>query len=246
MKLSLFLLPLVCYQDVRTPMKPVLKSLRCVILSLAVISFSVHAGVAPNPLQVKTKFESGLRLTPDQLKTVLSLARRCGITNIASVESFRFIPVPIPRIRVESAEEKRGRRVLINVLNMKFSAWNDETEIHPKAKRLRGFWVDPPYVEIQISTLFKINGLLAKVYVDKVITIEVADKIMEAFAKKAVRFKSKSDERKFDGLVSEFVPTSLISEKEENRYRIRISNHVILFNLIGEQIVIEAVARVEV
>ena len=234
-------------------MKPLSKSLRCVSSTLAIfpiLFFSSYVGLAApaDTNQVVTKFEKGLWLTRNQIKSVLALTRQCGLTNIAIVETFLYVPGSSPGIRVKGAETTQGRTVSVDVLDVKFSGWNDETEIDQKAKRLRGFWVNLPYVTTQRFTIFQINGMSRKVRVEEGIPLETADKIILGFAKKDVRFASKDVERTFDRSINVSAPTSLKTDGETKdiRYRIMFSRYVIFFNLVGEQIVIEAVARVEV
>ena len=90
-------------------------------------------------------------LTKEQEKTVIELAKKAGIKKVAKISSHNMFPSPYRGLRVQGAEQVKGREVSYQVLSMSHSEW-----LQPGAKPRKGqvqmgnFWAGKPYTKKQI------------------------------------------------------------------------------------------------
>ncbi len=90
-------------------------------------------------------------LTKEQEKTVIELAKKAGIKKVAKISSHNMFPSPYRGLRVQGAEQIKGREVSYQVLSMSHSEW-----LQPGAKPRKGqvqmgnFWAGKPYTKKQI------------------------------------------------------------------------------------------------
>jgi hypothetical protein len=90
-------------------------------------------------------------LTKEQEKEVITLAQKCGIKKVAKISSHNMFPSPYRGLRVQGAEQVKGREVSYQVLSMSHSEW-----LQPGAKPRKGqvqmsnFWAGKPYTRKQI------------------------------------------------------------------------------------------------
>ena len=62
-------------------------------------------------------------LTKEQEKTVIELAKKAGIKKVAKISSHNMFPSPYRGLRVQGAEQIKGREVSYQVLSMSHSEW---------------------------------------------------------------------------------------------------------------------------
>ena len=90
-------------------------------------------------------------LSKEQEKVVIALALKRGIQKIAKISTHNMFPSPFRGIRVQGAEQVKGREVSYQVLSMSHSEW-----LQPGAKPRKGqvqmgnFWAGKPYTRKQI------------------------------------------------------------------------------------------------
>ena len=95
-------------------------------------------------------------LTKEQEKTVIELAKKAGIKKVAKISSHNMFPSPYRGLRVQGAEQVKGREVSYQVLSMSHSEW-----LQPGAKPRKGqvqlgdFWAGKPYTRKQ--TILKVD-----------------------------------------------------------------------------------------
>ena len=95
-------------------------------------------------------------LTKDQEKEVIALAQKCGIKKVSKISTHNMFPTPFRGIRVQGAEQVKGREVSYQVLSMSHSEW-----LQPGAKPGKGqvelgdFWAGKPYTRKQ--TILKVG-----------------------------------------------------------------------------------------
>src|SRR5579871_735392 len=80
-------------------------------------------GTMELPPGIKTQFVEGASLTPAEVIQVLGLARKCGLTNAASLETFRYLPSRGHGICVKSQEKIDGRDVFYDTIYIDRRDW---------------------------------------------------------------------------------------------------------------------------
>ena len=95
-------------------------------------------------------------LTKGQEKEVIALAQKCGIKKIEKISTHNMFPSPYRGVRVQGAEQVKGREVSYQVLSISHGEW-----LQPGAKpgkgqvQLGGFWAGKPYTRKQ--TILKVD-----------------------------------------------------------------------------------------
>jgi len=90
-------------------------------------------------------------LTKEQEKVVIALAQKRGLKKVAKISSHNMFPTPFRGLRVQGAEQVKGREVSYQVLSVSHSEW-----LQPGAKPRKGqvqmgnFWAGKPYTKKQI------------------------------------------------------------------------------------------------
>ena len=112
-----------------------------VTLTLAFSSFGIERDYVPRAI-----------LTKDQEQTVIDLAKKFGIKKVAKISSHNMFPTPFRGLRVQGAEQVKGREVSYQVLSVSHGEW-----LQPGAKPRKGqiqmgnFWAGKPYTRKQIT-----------------------------------------------------------------------------------------------
>ena len=95
-------------------------------------------------------------LTKDQEKEVIALAQKAGIKKVAKISTHNMYPSPYRGIRVQGAEEVKGREVSYQVLSVSHGEWLQEGAKPGKGHvQLGGFWAGKPYARKQ--TILKVG-----------------------------------------------------------------------------------------
>ena len=116
-----------------------------IILSLFTLTLAVSS------YGFEREYVKRAMLTKDQEKEVIALARKCGIKKVSKISTHNMFPTPFRGIRVQGAEQVKGREVSYQVLSMSHSEW-----LQPGAKPRKGqvqmgnFWAGKPYTKKQI------------------------------------------------------------------------------------------------
>jgi hypothetical protein len=138
------------------------------------------------PLQ--TDFAKDAQLTEDELNQIVLLARQSGISNVAKVRTFHYLPVGGRGISAESKRRIEGRNTSYETLWVHRSGWGGAVP-EPGAKRVGSFWA----IGSKHSTLtrtYEINGDTNQITIGAGIEIKFADKVISLLASKKVRFEN--------------------------------------------------------
>ncbi len=119
-------------------------------------------------------------LTKDQEKEVIALAQKCGIKKVVKISTHNMFPSPYRGVRVQGAEQVKGREVSYQVLSVSHGEW-----LQPGAKprkgqvQLGGFWAGKPYAQKQ--TILKVKKKEYRVRSVQGITAEECESILGMF-----------------------------------------------------------------
>ena len=95
-------------------------------------------------------------LTKEQEETVIELAKKVGIKKVTKISTHNTFPSPVREVRVQGAEQLKGRAVSFQVLSVSHGEW-----LQPGAKPRKGqvqmgnFWAGKPYTRKQ--TILKVG-----------------------------------------------------------------------------------------
>src|SRR5258705_2009552 len=126
---------------------------------------------------VKTHFIDDARLNNEELVQVLTLARQCGITNIAEVETFYRLPGRERGIRVNSEERVAGRNISFDSVAIYKLGWI-VADPGKGVTRIGEFRVDEPKKCTTLLRTYEINGSPARVIIEEGVEVAFADKVI--------------------------------------------------------------------
>ena len=121
-------------------------------------------------------------LAKEQEKTVIELAKKAGIKKIAKISTHNMFPSPFRGVRVQGAEQIKGRAVSFQVLSVSHGEW-----LQPGAKPRKGqvqmgnFWAGKPYMRKQ--TILKVGKKEYRTGSIQGITPEKCEAILTMFLK---------------------------------------------------------------
>jgi hypothetical protein len=129
------------------------------------------------------------RLTPDQIQTVLELAKICGLKSPAVIGTTIALPTAVRLVTVQSAERTDGRKTTFDTVTIHYSGSSeDKSKKQTTSKCLGDFWVNPPYLTTSSYTLFTINNKTVPLTFDEHIPLPLADKMLKCFEAGAIEF----------------------------------------------------------
>ena len=95
-------------------------------------------------------------LTKEQEKTVIELAKKAGIKKVAKISPHNMFPSPFREVRVQDAEQIKGREVSFQVLSVSHGEWLQQGAKPQKGQVQMGtFWAGNPYTRKQ--TILKVG-----------------------------------------------------------------------------------------
>ena len=200
-------------------------------------SVSVSQDLGP---AVRTRFEKDASLTDQQVQTVIQLAKTCGLTNPVEITVGHTRPLARPFLVVKGEERRTGQRSLYERVDVWFSKWTP-TLPRRNPKELGDFWVEPPYLVGFQFISCQVEGKPVTVQVSDEVTVEVAVKILSAFAEKKVQHPS-------NVLVDLEMETAPLTEPKRLTFDRRLKeyevyfgtglNHAFSCKLIGDDVVV--------
>lgn len=137
---------------------------------------------------ITTKFEKDASLTPEQVQSVLRLARECGLAEPVEIAIGHTLPLARRFITIKGKEKIDGRRVSLEVVHVYYSKWADLPR-RERAKQDQDFWVNPPYLLKFNFVTFPEGSKPSRVAVSVGISLEVVDKILDHIATGKLRFQ---------------------------------------------------------
>ena len=95
-------------------------------------------------------------LTKEQEKTVVELAKKAGIKKVAKISTHNMFPSPFRGLRVQGAEQIKGRAVSFQVLSVSHGEWLQQGAKPRKGQvQMGNFWAGKPYARKQ--TILKVG-----------------------------------------------------------------------------------------
>jgi hypothetical protein len=168
--------------------KTVMKSLFPVALSLGLACASSAAQPAVDLSTIKTNFHPQAPLTPTEVRTVATLAQRCGIRKVAKLETYNIHPSADFAIVVTSAETRHGREISYTTIDIARRE-NSKVKIPARAKSLGNFWAEPRNLRTNQVTVFTLTNQTVRIQVSD-LPLATADKIFDALAKGKIRYST--------------------------------------------------------
>ena len=147
-----------------------------IILSLFILTLAVST------YGFEREYVKRAVLTKEQEKTVIELAKKAGIKKIAKISTHNMFPSPFRGVRVQGAEQIKGRAVSFQVLSVSHGEW-----LQPGAKPRKGqvqmgnFWAGKPYTLKQ--TILKVGKKEYRTGSIQGITPEKCEAILAMFLK---------------------------------------------------------------
>lgn len=167
---------------------------RGAIFAICAIAICAPAGPSINtnkPTEkapkIKTTFAPNAELTPQEIKDVLALAKQCGISQPGEVSTFQWLSGGGYGVEVKSVELVKGRDITFDKIVMGKTGWTD-IGLDDHVKRVGKFWATPSQKYPTHLRMYDFRGEQIRIYIDKGITTELADKIIPLIAAKKVRF----------------------------------------------------------
>jgi hypothetical protein len=219
----------------------------CAVLAL-LFQRGIRAADANSQGGIRTNFVADAVLRPDELAAVVGLAKSCGVGQVASVESFHYLPSTSRGILVTSIERTNGRKVTFDTVVVFREGWAYKSKPADPAKgRSSGqFWVDPQQSPTahELTTFSTPRGTI-RVELSSGVPIDVADRIIKAFTTGRIRFSDQFTEIQSKG--ADFLrPTWLGRSDSANAYEISFSGGLnrYRFMLVGDTVQIVFVIAV--
>ena len=102
-----------------------------IIIATVIFGFFARGGDAAttnNLANIRRNFLPDATLFTDELDTVVTLAKSCGIETVAEVRTFHYLPGSFRGIQVISAEKVDGRKVRYQTLEIFRAGWSVKTK----------------------------------------------------------------------------------------------------------------------
>jgi hypothetical protein len=129
---------------------------------------------------IKRDYVKRAVLTREQEKTVLELAAKRGIKKVASISTYNMYPTAARGIRVQGAEQVKGRDVSYQVLDVAYKQW-----WHPNGAPRKGdlqigdYWAGKPRTQKEI--ILKVDSKQYRTRTVQGLSMEEAESILGLF-----------------------------------------------------------------
>jgi hypothetical protein len=137
--------------------------------------------------QIKTIFVDDAKLTDQEVKDVVSLARQCGISEPGEIRTFHYLPTTHRGISVKSVELVQGSDITFDEIHIGNIKWTKSVP-DENTKRVADFCATPSEKYTTHLRVYDFRGEQIRVQIWAGITPELADKIIPLIAAKKVRF----------------------------------------------------------
>lgn len=165
-----------------------------VILCAPLIALAAGTNAASS---VQTNFIQDAILSGGEVNDVIRLANLCGISNVAEVKTFHYIPSSSRGIKVISSEEASGRTVTFQSLIVLREDWSYKAKPAGSGKlfTVGKFRVEDPSPQVhKLATFSSTNGII-RVALGERISLEEADKMVKAFTTGRIQYQTDSIRR---------------------------------------------------
>ena len=142
-----------------------------------------------SPPEVKTTFDPHAQLTPEEVRDVVQLAQKLGISDVASIYTYNIAPSSRLTSRVDGREEVTGRNIRYQSLRVDQQSWMG-SNWNPGAKAINvgKFWAEPRYLRTVDLTTFQVTNLTLRIRLDPSLSLETADAVLAAIGAGKIRF----------------------------------------------------------
>jgi hypothetical protein len=122
------------------------------------------------------------------VQEVIQLARKCGISNVASINTHNIHPSSHYGIGVDGVERVEGRKIRRDSLQVIHPSWMG-TNWHPKSQHINvgKFWAEPKLTTWEHTT-FEVGIQTLRIRLNDDLPVETADELLAAIAAGKIRF----------------------------------------------------------
>lgn len=196
---------------------------------------------------VATNFVADAVLTPNEVKQVLELAKKCGIARPSEVGTFHYLPTGGRGISVKSVELVDERNTSFDTVIISKKGWHQFTS-ETNSIQLDSFWAaaDAKYSTLLRSYEFRKTTI--QVSIGKGIEVALADKVIPLIDAKKARFENDWARRQVEEL-KDSKPVAIYKSYSGNGYELRFnepSMRAIMFDLKDGRVVITGVAIINI
>jgi hypothetical protein len=144
--------------------------------------FAASSLWAASDTRVTTSFAKGAELTAAEVKDVLTIAHRAGVTNVAEVYTYFISPSPDRGVGVKETDTITDRQIHCRILFIMRGKWQEESHAAPtNSIQVGDFWLDS--VHVQNLTILRVQGREFKISVSGGIPVVQAEAILSEFLK---------------------------------------------------------------
>lgn len=163
--------------------------LMVLLLSLCSLLPITNHAQTTNTNSITFNYIDDAKLTPNQVETVLTLAKGCGLKSPAVIGTGKTLPFAARFVYVQSAERTNHRKTTFDSVSINYSEWSKgKWKKQAGAKYLGDFWVNPPYLDTNSFALFQINNRPVNLQFDENIPLPLADKMLKCFEDGKIEF----------------------------------------------------------
>jgi len=152
------------------------------LLALFTLGFAIPSQGAEKD-GIQRDYLKRAMLAKEQEKTVIQLAEKCGIKKVARISTYNLYPTAARGIRVQGAEQVKGREVSYQVLNVSYKKW-----WHPNGAPKKGdlkiddYWAGKPWTKKE--TILKVGQKQYRTGTVQGLSMEEAESILGLFLAK--------------------------------------------------------------
>lgn len=194
------------------------------------VAFAATAGSAddrtPAAPTVKTVFaDEHARLSGAEVDQVVSLAKDCGLRDVAVIQTFYVLPSRVRGICVTSDKKTMDRNTTYECVYASRIGWQ-ANDPPTKAKRAGPFWVTKPYKSPVLLRAYHIEDKRIEIQICDRIRPALADAVLAQILGHKVQFKNEECRSAFSKL--DFSQTESISKEDDGSYNIEFASNTIL------------------
>jgi hypothetical protein len=161
------------------------------LVAASMVCVSAQSTNTASPPEVKTTFDPHAQLTPEEVRDVVQLAQKCGISDVASIRTDNIIPSSRFTIVVNGREEVTGRNIRYESLRVDQPSWMGANwQPGPQAINVGKFWAGGHLV-INLTT-FQVTNLTLRIRLGQSVSLETADAMLAAIGAGKIRFADES------------------------------------------------------
>jgi hypothetical protein len=155
------------------------------LVAASMVCVSAQSTNTASPPEIKTTFDPHAQLTPEEVRDVVQLAQKCGISDVASIYTYNIAPSSRFTISVNGREEVTGRNIRYDNLRVDQPSWMGANwQPRLQAINVGKFWAGPR-LTINLTT-FQVTNLTLRIRLS--LPLETADAMLAAIGAGKIRF----------------------------------------------------------